>query len=66
MNEAEDAESRRARASIDELSGASTRTRQVMRRELDVRPAAALDLTGWTDVLVDDGELCSFSKCNSV
>ena len=63
-NEADDAESRRARAQW--ASGASIRTRQVIRRELDVRPAAALDVTGWTDVPVDDGELCSLSKCKSV
>ena len=65
-NEADDAESRRARASMEEPPGASIRTRQVIRRELDVRPAAALDVTGWTDVPVDDGELCSLSKCKSV
>ena len=66
MNKAEDAESRRARASVEEPSGRSIRTRQIIRRELDVRPAAALDVTGWTDVPVDDGELCSLSKCNKV
>ena len=41
------------------------RTRQVIRRVLDVRPAAVLDVTGLTDVPVDDGELCSLSKYNS-
>ena len=66
MNEADDAEARRAHASIEEPSGASIRTRQVIGRELDVRPAAVLDMMGWTDVPVDDGELCSLSKGNSV
>ena len=46
MNEADDAESRMDRALIEEPSEGSIRIRQVIRRELDVRPAAALDVTG--------------------
>ena len=58
-NEADEAESNRARASMEEPSGASTRTRHVIGRELDVIPGAALDVTDWAEVPVDDDQSCS-------
>ena len=48
-NEAEDAESNTARASIDEPSGASTRIPHVINNKLELRPTAALDAIDLTD-----------------
>ena len=52
MNEADEALSRIALASIDKPSGALTKTRQVMIRESDFNPTAVLETTGLSVVLV--------------
>lgn len=55
MNEADEAISRIGLASIDEPSGALTKTRQVMSRKSNFNPMAVLETTVYSVVLVGEG-----------